>query len=262
MGGSGAAGKAKARPEVILGIEASTHAGGAALLRAQWDQSSPETSDSPYPDGLVGSINFSTRQLYSQRLLPSIQWLLERTQVETSAIAVIGVAIGPGSFTGLRIGLSVAKALAFAADARLIGVGTLEALAVRASGGRDGLVCPVLDARHGQVYAGLYDVQWSDGWPLVKVVQKDWAGPAEEIATWITQPTIFAGDAMELLFERVKPDVATDHFLRPALNRGLPHAEEVALLTAARARAGQFDDLVALEPRYVRQSYTSGKAGQ
>lgn len=261
MGGSGAAGKAKARREVILGIEASTHAGGAALLRAQWNQFTQAVS-SPDPEGLVGSINFSTRQLYSQRLLPSIQCLLDRTQVETDAIKLIGVAIGPGSFTGLRIGLSVAKALAFAADARIIGVGTLEALAVRASGGKDGVVCPVLDARHGQVYAGLYEVTWVDGWPLLKTLRDDWAGPVQELAGWISQPTVFAGDAMQLLFEQLRPNIATDHFLRPALNRNLPHAEEVALLTAARARAGHFDDLVALEPRYVRQSYTSGKAGQ
>src|SRR5690349_1003918 len=96
---------------LILGLETSTHSGGAALLRDDGE--------------LVGSVSFSTRQLYSQRLLPSIQWLLERTQTQMQDISVVGIAVGPGSFTGLRIGLSVAKALAYASGAKIIGVGTL-----------------------------------------------------------------------------------------------------------------------------------------
>lgn len=232
------------QPRLILALETSTHSGGAALLRL--DDRNP---------ALVGSVSFTTRQLYSQRLLPSVKWLLERVEVAAEDVDVVAVAVGPGSFTGLRIGLSVAKALAYAGGAEIIGLGTLQALAVRASGGRDAVVCPMLDARQGQVYAGIYQVRWQEGFPSVEILRADWAGPAEEIAAWIDQPTIFAGDALELAQEKIQPAIG-DRFLLPPVHHRLPHPEDLAMLAATKTRAGQFDNIVALEPQYVRQSYT------
>lgn len=226
---------------LVLGLETSTHSGGAALLG---------------DGGLVGSVCFTTKQLYSQRLLPSIEWLLERTELQVADVTTIGVAVGPGSFTGLRIGLSVAKALAYSSGASIVGVGTMEALAVRAASGRDALVCPLLDARQGQVYAALYRVSWTpDGLPQVTIEKEEWAGPVAEVADWITEPVIFAGDALALAQSHLQPALG-DKFLLPSPHHTLPHPEEVALLARARAEAGQVDDLMAMEPRYVRQSYT------
>lgn len=228
----------------ILGIETATHSGGAALLEES---------------GLCGSVCFRTRKLYSQRLLPSLEWLLDKAETTVEDITTVGVSIGPGSFTGLRIGLSVAKALAYAGQAQVVGVGTLEALAVRASAGRDGaLVCPVLDARQGQVYAALYRVHWNDGWPTLTTVRDDWAGPVDELREWIEHadgPVTIAGDATDLVQEHLSDGAHAGIALAP-LHLRLPHPEEVALLAASRARAGQHDNLMLLEPRYVRQSYT------
>lgn len=233
---------------MVLGLETSTHSGGAALLRMDTAPGIQGTG------ALVGSVCFTTRQLYSQRLLPSIEWLLDRTQMTVGDVDVVGISIGPGSFTGLRIGLSVAKALAYASGARIIGVGTLEALAVRASGGRDALVCPMLDARQGQVYAALYQVRWQDGLPQVIAVKPDWAGPVDAVAEWITGETVFAGDALALAVEKLQPILKTNFRLSP-IHQRLPHPEDVALLAAARAAAGNFDDPISLEPHYVRQTY-------
>lgn len=241
---------------MILGLETSTHSGGAALLQFTETQ-----SPALRPAGLVGSITFSTKQLYSQRLLPSIEWLLDRTQVAMADVSVVGVSLGPGSFTGLRIGLSVAKALAYASGAKIVGVGTLEALAVRASAGRDARVCCLLDAHHGQVYAGLYEISWQDGLPRIAQLRPDWAGPLEDMADWITEPAIFAGDALPLAKERLAPLLGAN-FTPANPHQALPHPEEVAVVTAARAAAGQFDNAIQLEPRYVRQSYTTPKPRQ
>lgn len=243
--------KGNIRKNLVLGLETSTHSGGAALLM-------PGSGPGAVDASLVGSVCFSTRELYSQRLLPSIEWLLERTQITMADVSTVGISIGPGSFTGLRIGLSVAKALAYASGAKMVGVGTLEALAVRAAGEREMQVCPMLDARHGQVYAGLYHVEWRDGLPEVHERRAAWAGPAEEIADWIDEPTIFAGDALSLAHEKLGPALG-DKFMPAAIERRLPHPEAVAALTASRARVGLFDDPVGLEPQYVRQSYTATK---
>jgi tRNA threonylcarbamoyladenosine biosynthesis protein TsaB len=246
---------AAAPARLTLGLETSTHSGGAALLRLGGGPDN-DTDRNVHPTGdLMGSVTFTTKQLYSQRLLPTIEWLLDRTQVQVSDINTIGNSVGPGSFTGLRIGLSVAKALAYASGASIVGVGTLEALAVRAAAGRDALVCPLLDARQGQVYAGLYRVSWSSGLPAVEQVREDWAGPIEEVAGWIEEPTLFAGDALPLAMARLQPELQ-ENFQLPAIHHRLPHPEEVALLAATRAAAGQADNPLLLEPKYVRQTYT------
>lgn len=232
------------KPPLILGLETSTHSGGAALFSGDAAELS-----------LRGSVCFTTKALYSQRLLPTIQWLLERTELQLNEVTTIGISVGPGSFTGLRIGLSVAKALAYASGAGLVGVGTLEALAVRASGGHDALVCPLLDARQDQVYAALYRVTWRASQPQVEIARDEWAGPVQEVANWITEPTIFAGDALVLARLHIEPGVGKNFILPPPQLR-LPHADDVALLAATRAAQGLYDNPMSLEPRYVRQSYT------
>ena len=229
---------------LILALETSTHSGGAAVLRDESGNLS-----------LIGSVSFTTKQLYSQRLLPSVDWLLDRTNIAVANLDIIGISVGPGSFTGLRIGLSVAKALAYASNSKIIGVSTLEALAVRASGAGDAIVCPMLDARQGQVYAGLFQVEWSRGMPQVKILRNEWAGPITEIADWITEPTLFAGDALALARSEIAPALGT-RFLEPPAHHRLPHPEDVAMLTASRAAAGLFHDPITLEPHYVRQTYT------
>lgn len=224
---------------LTLGLETATHSGGAALLGA---------------DGLVGSVCFHTKRLYSQRVLPSVEWLLNQTELSVGDVEAVGVSIGPGSFTGLRIGLSVAKALAYAGNAQIVGVGTLEALAVRASGGADALVCPLLDARHEQVYAALYQVTWHHGSPQVKELRPEWAGPVNAVADWITDTTLFTGDALNLAREKLQPALG-DRYRETAPVRARAHPEEVALIAASRASRGEVDNPVLLEPRYVRQSY-------
>src|SRR5262245_34317904 len=107
----------------VLAIECSTTAGGVAIV--------DETK-------LIGTVGFDAATLYSQRLLPSLEWLMERCGLQPSAVNGIAISIGPGSFTGLRIGLSAAKALAYAWDVPVVGIGTMEALALRAAAGAGG----------------------------------------------------------------------------------------------------------------------------
>ena len=103
---------------------------------------------------------------------------------------MVAVGQGPGSFTGLRIGLAVAKGLAWAAGKPLIGVPTLDTLA--ASPPEASLpVCPVVDARKGQVYAALYQ---RDSTGRLKSLRPAGAFAPEDLARFIGQPTIFVGD--------------------------------------------------------------------
>lgn len=238
--------------QLILGIETSGTTGGAALL---------------CQGNLLAGLHFTSKSLYSQRLLPSIEWMLERAQTDVTSITAVAVSKGPGSFTGLRIGMSVAKALAYANGAALVGVSTLEALALRgATIAQAGVpVCPILDARQGEVYAALFRPivpSPAPGVPMqmpaLERLHEDFAGKIEELAAWIHQPTIFLGEGM-LRYQSRLEQLLGDHFLLAPTIRNLPSAEEVAWLGAQRLAHGDADDPVLLEPYYLRHSYTVPK---
>ena len=96
------------------------------------------------------------KKKHSTRLMPAIVQLMENADVEPSDLSKIVIAKGPGSYTGVRIGLSIAKTMAWSLKIPIVGISSLETLALQAQG-RDTLICPFFDARRGLVFAGLYD---------------------------------------------------------------------------------------------------------
>lgn len=126
----------------ILAVECSTKPVSAAVIS----------------DGEIISYAFSNVKLtHSQTLFPIIESTLKAAKITFSDIEAIGVATGPGSFTGLRIGIACAKGLAEPRNLKCAGVSTLLAAAY-AFRGEDAVICPVIDARCGQVYNALFDV--------------------------------------------------------------------------------------------------------
>ncbi|MEO6164218.1 MAG: tRNA (adenosine(37)-N6)-threonylcarbamoyltransferase complex dimerization subunit type 1 TsaB [Candidatus Binatia bacterium] len=124
----------------ILGVDTSTTTASVALI-----------------DGGETSIGFtSARGNHSETVLPLIQAVLDKADCQLADLAAIAIAIGPGSFTGLRIGLALIKGLAYRGNLPVIGVSSLEAQAARV---RElaGLICPLLDARKQEVYAAVFE---------------------------------------------------------------------------------------------------------
>lgn len=134
---------------LILGIESSARAASAALCR----------------DGaLVGQYIQSSGLTHSRTLLPMVQDLLRSTETELEAVDAVAVAQGPGSFTGVRIGVAAVKGLCWAAEKPAVGVSTLEAMAWNGqAAGAGATVCCCMDARRDQVYNALFTV--TDGGP-------------------------------------------------------------------------------------------------
>lgn len=130
----------------ILAIETSTLTGSIALLADQ---------------EVKGEITLSVSIQHSERLMPAIDQLLKDAATDISGIDLFAVATGPGSFTGLRIGIAAAQGLALARDKPVIGVPTLQALAMNGLF-FTGLIVPVLNAFRGEVYRGLYRRGGSD----------------------------------------------------------------------------------------------------
>jgi tRNA threonylcarbamoyladenosine biosynthesis protein TsaB len=196
---------------------------------------------------LIERTDKATRS-HATSTLPLIEAVLGEARIGIGDVDAIAVSSGPGSFSGLRIGLSVAKGLACATGARLVGISTLEALA-HVARHRTGTVCPLLDARKGELYAACFDVS-------PDAVHRRWndtVTTAEALVTRLPIPCVIVGDA----------EAAYGSFLRSRLKSGIeflcfdeygPRGGVVAKLGAEAVRAGQAVDPIQLEPVYIRPS--------
>lgn len=109
-------------------------------------------------DKLVAAMRKPFARELSGKIIPSIDTALKQSKLSLKAIDYFGIGLGPGSFTGLRIGLAVIKGLAFPSDKPIVGVGSLDVLA-RAVSNHSGLVCPIVDARRSLVYTAIYEMK-------------------------------------------------------------------------------------------------------
>lgn len=128
----------------ILALDSSTVTASAAVLDG---------------DTVLSECSCGVRATHAEQLLPLVRDALQRACVTLGDIEVIAAGIGPGSFTGVRIGLATAKGLSVATELPLMGVSTLDALGASAWCARDGVVLAALDARRGELYAASWRVQ-------------------------------------------------------------------------------------------------------
>ena len=161
--------------DVILALDTATPVGSVALCTAE---------------RIVVSRYFDVGLQHSQRLFGEVDAALAAADMDVGEVRAVAVTIGPGSFTGLRIGLSAAKGLCLAAVKELVTVSTLEALAARLPFARLP-VCPVLDARKREVYAALYNT--ATGVP-VELAPPRAIAPAQLARERANAATIFTGD--------------------------------------------------------------------
>ena len=168
-------------------------------------------------DCLIAEYTTNYKKTHSQTLLPMLDEVRKMIELDLPSIDAIAVAAGPGSFTGLRIGSATAKGLGFALDKPLIGVPTVDALAMNLYGTQD-IVCPIMDARRNQVYTGVYTFEpmQTDGYRTsfrLHTLKPQCVVPIETITeqlNHLSRPgnVIFLGDGVpvyrEMIQERVK----------------------------------------------------------
>jgi len=166
---------------LILAFESSAKPASVALLR----------------DGKLLAQSMQVSQLtHSRTLLPMAEDLLKNAELTLQNVDVFAVAHGPGSFTGVRIGVSAVKGLAWALDKPCVGVSTLEAMAYNGLTAAD-IVCPVMDARRSQVYNALFEIE--NGRPQRLTPDRPIA--LEELAAELKalgRPAFLVGDGAEL----------------------------------------------------------------
>ncbi len=219
---------------LILGIDSSTKAGTASLLTE---------------DKLVGEKLLNLDQTHSQRLMPQIIDLMTSCGYQPEELTGIGVAKGPGSFTGTRIGLATAKTLAQSLELPIVGISTLKVLAYSLKH-VSSYICPLIDARGGRLFTGLYRVE-----DRLKLEAEETMVNKEDLLEYladIQSEVYLVGNIVnkyraEFESQLVKPQFVTELF-------NLPRGGAVAELAANRLTAGEADDLFALTPNYLKRS--------
>lgn len=169
---------------LILALESSAKAASVALME---------------DENLIAQYSQCSGLTHSRTLLPMLEDMLKNTEKNIADVDLIAVAHGPGSFTGIRIGVSTVKGLAWAAQKSCVGVSTLEAMAWHgASSG--GLICPVMDARRSQVYNALFEID--DARP--KRLTEDRAISLSELAQELRadgREPLLVGDGAKLTYD-------------------------------------------------------------
>jgi len=224
---------------LILAVDSTTPAGSVALLDdgrliAEFGQESPGT--------------------HSARLMKSIDFILEAAGLNIRDVEIYAVAAGPGSFTGIRIGIGSVKALAFASGRPAVGVSTLEALAAKAPVEAGRLVCALIDAKRDEMYAALYRKTAAD---LIEIIPAGAYVPDAFLARLPARRVIdFVGNGAEVFRKKIFAYVR-DKARFPV--RSFFIAPEVGRLAYRKILAGRADASAGLEPIYLRKSQAEEK---
>lgn len=230
---------------ITLAIDTATRIAGIALMDDQ---------------GLLAEVSLQGYMTQLRDLVPNIAWMLERSGIGIRDVGLVAIGRGPGSFTGLRIGMATGKGLAQVLGCPAVGVPTLDALALAAVPD-EGLVCSMIDARHSRVYAALYSAAQSPAATEIMPGRLYRLGgyEAPELETLAERLSetgeriVLAGDGaaacghilQELLGNRIKPVLPENIW---------PRASQIARIGAASGERPIGRNIQPLAPLYIRQS--------
>lgn len=194
---------------------------------------------------ILGEYTLNNGNTHSQTLLPMAESLLHSLNLTVSDVDLFAVAAGPGSFTGIRIGVATVKGLAFGSEKPCLGISTLEAMAYRLQG-INGLICPVMNARRKQFYTALF--RCKNG--RLDRLMPDSAISAEELDASLSryaEPVFFVGDG----FDPAQAYLTHEKGYTPVPLRH-QNATAVAYAALSAYRAGARATAAELVPTYLR----------
>ncbi len=220
---------------LILAFETSAKAAGVALHDGQ---------------RLLAECYQNTGLTHSQTLMVMAEDLLKQCGLTPQQVEAVAVAAGPGSFTGVRIGVAAAKGFAWGAELPLYGVSTLEAMA-KGLGCYEGVVCAVMDARRNQVYHALFRVEKG----VYSRLCEDCAIALSDLSQQLQAldcPIYLVGDGSSLTYNTLSKE--NSRLILPPEHRMHQRGAGVALVAAEKIAAGESGCAEKLEPNYLRLS--------
>ncbi len=224
---------------IILAVDTTTFAGSIALLEKT---------------KLLAEVNIDSSSTYSERLLPAVDFILKTNGMNIKDVDGFALAAGPGSFTGIRIGLSTVKSFSYASGNPVAAVSSLKALAWKFRHPQNHLICPLLDAKKGEIYAALFE---SRGGKLKEIVPQGAYSPDRLFALLPSNRIIFfTGNGIDAcrdkIFQYFKDKARFSH-------RSQFIAFEVGLLGYELLRKKKGVNAQELKPIYFRKSQAEEK---
>jgi len=222
----------------ILAIDTSNYALGVALLEG---------------DQILGEYITNLRKNHSVRIMPAIQTLMKDCERVPADLTKIVVAKGPGSYTGVRIGVTIAKTLAWTLNLPLVGVSSLEILASGTGRYFDGFISPLFDARRGQVYTSLYQFKQGELITIEKdqlIMLTDWASHLKNAE----KPILFVGNDVPI-HQTAIGELLGINAKFAAITEQNPRPSELALLGYDK----QGEDIHSFVPNYIRLAEAEAK---
>ncbi|MFA5577539.1 MAG: tRNA (adenosine(37)-N6)-threonylcarbamoyltransferase complex dimerization subunit type 1 TsaB [Tissierellaceae bacterium] len=200
-------------------------------------------------DRLLGEYSLNQEESHSEKLVVMIKEMLDSLNLKVGDMDIYGVALGPGSFTGLRIGVSTIKAFAHLFDKPIVGVSTLEALAYNLPYKK--IVVPMLDARRERVYTGIYSWEGSEMKTLMEADVLHIEDLIDRLKPY--ESLVVNGDGA-----RVHQDILMnglrDKLEFATMGSNFCRAASIGELALKKYRAGEMVDYYSLVPEYLRES--------
>jgi tRNA threonylcarbamoyladenosine biosynthesis protein TsaB len=205
---------------------------------------------------LMAEVTIEKKQTHSKHLMELIDTTVQMAGVRLNEMDAFAVTIGPGSFTGVRIGVSTVKGFAMALSKPVVGVSSLEALACQAGSGT-GSICPLLDARKGEVYAALYQFE-EDG---LREIIGEQVSSIEDLLVKIDAPCVFVGNGALIHEELIQKEYGITA-LQTGTTLNKIRAETIGSIAMHKIQTKGHENLSALVPHYIRQSDAEINAGR
>jgi tRNA threonylcarbamoyladenosine biosynthesis protein TsaB len=218
----------------VLGIDTSTSCGSVGMID---------------DESIISEYLLNIPATHSERLLGAVELILKEARFAVEDLDGWAISLGPGSFTGLRIGVSTVKGLALATRKPVAGISTLDVLASQISP-TPYLICPILDARKGEVYTAFY--RYGQGNDLKRQSAYRAIKP-EDLVKEIKERTIFIGDGVRTYGNFLRNSFPSS-VLFPPHHLNVPHGSGVAKLGLELLRKGEYLDLATFTPLYIRPS--------
>jgi tRNA threonylcarbamoyl adenosine modification protein YeaZ len=217
---------------MLLAIDTSTNTASLALVQ-----------DSQ----VLAELTWCCGQNHTTTLLPQLVHLLNQTKLTLQSLNGVIVARGPGSFNGLRVGISTAKGLAFSLRTPIVGVSTLEVAAYQHA--ETGLpVCPIFSAGRGEIATAMYQKKYNKWLRLVA----EHITTVDALCSRITTKTVFCGEFLPIIADQLREQLKQRAIIPPPATR-LRRAGFLAELGQQQLAAGNYDNPATLQPLYLRR---------
>jgi len=196
---------------------------------------------------VLAELTWRCGQNHTTQLLPHLAHLLNQTKLSLQSTTGIIVARGPGSFNGLRVGISTAKGLAFSLGIPIVGISSLEVEAYQHA--ETNLpICPIFNAGRGEIATAIYQTKHNEWRQLIA----EHITTVETLCSQITTKTIFCGEFIPFIATQLTKQLKQKAIIPPPAV-GLRRASFLAELGLKRLKAGDYDNLTTLQPLYLRR---------